>query len=279
MPRYLQSLALGLAGFAGFALLAFWRADKPPAPQSPEIKDRVVISAPVLIGLFGGDRYLAANFETMRLAATGMESGRVDSSYLIRAQREVARLNPCHEDNYYLANGLLTWGGAVTEGNEILRAAMDCRFWDGMPGFFYAVNKSFFDRDIDEAERALRLSAARWPENEAALLKFAVMLRVKSIADEQMALNYLTQQRDSSANPKLRAMFDKRVLRLQQLIALRAAQRRYEKSHGPLTDLQQLVSAGVLPALPEDPLQLGYELRNGRIELKKLKISGMEEQP
>src|SRR5690606_39517058 len=106
--------------------------------------DRVVIPAPLLGALHGGDRFLAADLETFRLSATGMDDRGVDTGYLVRAQREVARLNACHEDNYYLANGLLTWGGAVDEGNEVLRAAVECRFWDEFPPFFYGINLSFF---------------------------------------------------------------------------------------------------------------------------------------
>lgn len=275
----MRVLYFALLAFALFVASNFWRAQQPQSQMQPQVEGRVVIAAPIVLALYAGDRFLAANLETMRLAITGMGNGRTDAAYLVRAQRVVAELNPCHEDNYYLANGLLTWGGAVVEGNDILQAAMHCRTWDGIPGFFYGVNKAFFDRDIDEAERALRLSAARWPDNEAALLKLAVMLRVEAFSDEQLALNYLVQQRDSSADPKLHEMLDQRVLRLQQLIDLRIAQRQYEQSHGPLTDLQQLVSFGVISVLPADPLRLGYELRNGRIELKKLKIAGMESQP
>jgi len=74
-------------------------------------------------------------------------------------------------------------------------------------------------------------------------------------------------------------MLDKRVVRLQGLVDLREAQRRYEADLGPLADLQQLIGQGVIAELPTDPLRLGYELRNGRIELKELKIAGLEEQP
>jgi len=49
--------------------------------------------------LHSGDRFLAADLEAIRLAATGMDERGVDTGYLIRAQREVARLNACHEDN------------------------------------------------------------------------------------------------------------------------------------------------------------------------------------
>lgn len=278
MARRSFALPLALLGFALFAGIASWRDQQVLPPHAAISVDRVVVAAPVVLTLYGGDRFLAANLETMRLLATGMDDSGVDTGYLIRAQNEVARLNPCHEDNYYLANGLLTWGGAVEEGNRVLHAAMDCRFWDGVPAFFYGVNLAFFQHNVPEAQRVLELGAQRWPENAAPLRKLAVMLQAESFADERLALNYLIHQRDSSSDPALRQMLDKRVLRLQGLLTLREAQRRYEASHGPLQGLQQLVEQGLLDGLPADPLRLGYELHDGRIVLKKLKIAGMEEQ-
>jgi hypothetical protein len=270
-------LLLALLGFALFSAASQWRAHT-PAPEVPVIEGRVVIAAPVLLVLFGGDRFLAANLETMRLAATGVDWGQADTGYLIRAQQEVAELNPCHEDNYYLANGLLTWGGADREGTEVLRRAMQCRFWDELPAFFYGFNQWFFNKDIAEASRALELAAQRATGNAAGFRKLAVMLQAETFADEQLALDYLIQQRDAASDPKLRGMLDKRVVRLQGLVTLREAQRRFEAKHGALVRLEQLVEAGLLPALPEDPLRLGYELREGRIILKKMKIAGMEDQ-
>ncbi|MDH0425961.1 hypothetical protein [Stutzerimonas stutzeri] len=277
--RRRTSLFLALLAFALFATIAAWRAQQPVLLTPQLSADRVVIPAPLLVVLHGGDRFLAADLETMRLSATGMDDRGVDTGYLVRAQREVARLNPCHEDNYYLANGLLTWGGAVDEGNEVLRAAVECRFWDEFPPFFYGINLSFFQRDNEEAARVLEIGAQRSTHNAAAMQRLAVMLRAEQLADEHLALNYLTQQRDSATDAKLRDMLDKRVIRLQGLIYLREAQRRYEIDQGPLTDLQQLIHQGIIAELPTDPLRLGYELRNGRIELKKLKIAGLEEQP
>ncbi len=270
-------LLLALLGFAVFSAASQWRAHT-PAPEVPVIEGRVVIAAPVLLVLFGGDRFLAASLETMRLAATGVDWGQADTGYLIRAQQVVAELNPCHEDNYYLANGLLTWGGADREGTEVLRRAMQCRFWDELPAFFYGFNQAFFNKDIAEASRALELAAQRATGNAAGFRKMAVMLQAETFADEKLALDYLIQQRDAASDPKLRGMLDKRVARLQGLVTLREAQRRFEAKNGALARLEQLVEAGLLPALPEDPLRLGYELREGRIILKKMKIAGMEDQ-
>lgn len=277
--RARSSLLLGLAAFALFAAIAAWRAQQPVQLTPQFFADRVVIPAPLLVALHGGDRFLAADLETMRLAATGLDDRGVDTGYLVRAQREVARLNACHEDNYYLANGLLTWGGAVEQGNEVLRAAVECRFWDEFPPFFYGINLSFFQRDNEQAARVLEIGAQRSTHNAAAMQKLAVMLRAEQFADERLARNYLIQQRDSSTDPKLKDMLDKRVIRLQGLIDLREAQRRFEMEHGPLANLEQLIEAGTLAELPADPLRLGYELRDGHIELKKLKIAGLEEQP
>lgn len=278
MRRY-APLLLALCGFAVFAGIAFWRGQQSLSLEQPQVQDRVVIAAPILLALYGGDRFLAADLETMRLAATGMQDGQSDTGYLIRAQQVVAQLNGCHEDNYYLANGLLTWGGAVSEGNQVLRAAVQCRTWDFIPAFFYGINLAFFQHDVAQAQHVLELGAQRSPENAAGLRKLAVMLQAETYADEKLALNYLTQQRDAASDPKLREMLDKRVIRLQGLVTLREAQRIFEARHGALTALEQLLEFGLLPALPEDPLRLGYELREGRIILKKMQIAGMEDQP
>ena len=279
MRSHLKPLLLALLSFSAFFCITLLGGRQTLPVQQSRVQDRVVIAAPVLLALYGGDRFLAADLETMRLAATGMKDNLSDTSYLIRAQQVVAQLNACHEDNYYLANGLLTWGGAVSEGNQVLRAAVRCRSWDFVPAFFYGFNLAFFQHDTVEAQRVLELGAQRSSENAASLRKLAIMLQADTFADEQMALNYLTQQRDTASDPELRAMLDKRVVRLQGLVALRDAQRRFEAKSAALVRLEQLVEAGFMPALPDDPLRLGYELRAGKIILKKMKIAGMEDQP
>lgn len=270
-------LLLALLGLGLFCAASQWRA-RTPVLLEPVVEGRVVIAAPVLLVLFGGDRFLAANLETMRLAATGVDFGQVDTGYLIRAQQEVARLNPCHEDNYYLANGLLTWGGADREGSEILRRASVCRFWDEFPPFFYGFNKSFFERDIEAAASHLEEAASRATSNAAVFRKFAIMLKAEQIQDEQLAVEFLQAEHDQASDPKLKAMLARRVKRLQGLVVLRDAQRRYQALTGkPLTDPGQLIEYGLLAAFPEDPLNLGYEFIDGRIVLKKLKVAGAED--
>ena len=240
--------------------------------------DRVVISAPVLLFLAGGDRYLIANIETIRVAATGIESGLVNAYYLLRAQKVISDLNPCQEHNYYIANALLSWGGASREGGEILQRASDCRFWDELPPFFYGFNRFFFERDVPGALRWLDEAAERASTNSAGYRKLAIMLQVDAFNDERLALNFLRRERAAVRDPKLGQMLDKRIERLQGLIQLREAQQNYEAKFGePLRYPSQLLDGGVLPALPRDPLGIGYEFSGGRFSLKRLKIAGVEE--
>ncbi|WXL25071.1 hypothetical protein WG219_17450 [Ectopseudomonas mendocina] len=243
------------------------------------VDGRVVVEAPVLTALWGGDRFLAANTEAIRLLSTGVDTGRADTGYLIRASRVISVLNPCHEDNYYLSNGLLTWGGAEEASGEVLKAAIACRSWDDVPAFFYGFNQAFFKRNVDQAVELLNIAAGRSKVNSSAYSKLAIMLQVENIVDDNLALGFLVSQRDNANDPKLRAMLDKRVERLQGLLKLREGQLRYESKYGRLNEIQELVDKGTLDELPVDPLRLGYEIRNGRVELKKFSIAGTEELP
>ncbi|WP_303907577.1 hypothetical protein [Thiohalomonas denitrificans] len=244
----------------------------------PEVTDRIVISAPVQLLVHGGDRFLAANLEVIRLAATASGSNDRDSAnYLTRAHSLAAQLNPCHEDNYYLGNAILSWGGMQEESLNLLERATECRFWDEVPPFFLGFNHYFFYRNIDAARHALEVAAGRASENAAALRKLAVMLAVGQIDDEKMALSYLREQIQSTDDIRLKEMLEKRLKRLEGLIALRQGQQHYEEKTGhSLQTPQQLIDSGIIEQFPHDPLGLGYEFVDGIFRLRTLKIEGLE---
>lgn len=275
--RYIFPLAFGI-----LFLVATSQSPAPGQPGKHVITgDRVVIAAPIQVLMFGGDRFLAANLETIRISATAVdippESVNHAGSYLVRAHSTVAQLNPCHEDNYYLGNALLSWAGAAEEGQDILHRAMECRTWDEFPAFFYGFNQYFFFHNLQKAQQALKTAASRSTANRSALEKLAIMLAVGEIKDDRMALGYLKNQRDQTTDPKLRHMLDRRVTRLEGLITLRNAQQLYEEQFGrPLKAPGELLAHGILGQYPDDPLGLGYEFRDGIFHLRRLKIQGME---
>jgi tetratricopeptide (TPR) repeat protein len=246
----------------------------------PDIFDRVVVPAPLQIILTGGDRYLAADLEAIRALATQNDAPEAmadNLSFAIRARNAVAHLNGCHEDNYYLANALLTWGGAASHGNEVLRLATDCRFWDEFPPFFYGFNLYYFERNFTKATQALNEAANRSPTNANALRKLAIMLMAESFEDDAVALAYLESERDQARDMKLRETLNKRVIRLQGLIGLRQAQEIYEQRYGhPLENPHALITANIIANFPEDPMQIGYEFHEGRFRMREIKIPGQE---
>lgn len=277
--RRLLSLVVALAAFILFAAVWAMRQSEQRWPQASPL-GRIVVAAPLQILLAGGDRFLAANIESVRSVVTSddsPEAAAVNTSFAIRVRQNVARLNPCHEDNYYFGNALLTWGGAVAEGNDLLRRAYECRSWDEVPAFFYGFNQYFFLRDLDGATRALEIAAQRSAENAAPLRKLAIMLVAGEFDDEQSALDYLQAEREKADDPRLKAMLNKRAGRLKGLLALRDAQREYESRSGrSLVDPMALINTGLMEAFPIDPMGIGYEFHEGRFRLREIQIAGME---
>ena len=246
-----------------------------------EVSDRIVISAPVLIPLYLGDNYLAANIEAFRVASTGLEprhdTGQLDGRYLLRSHEVISQLNPCHEDNYYLANAILAFGGGDEEANGILKEATECRFWDFLPPFLYGFNKYFFANDAESAVEAFEIAASRSPENRVLLQRLAITIQAEELDDSKMALEYLIQQRDAAKDAALKESLNKRIGRLEGLIVLESAQERYEEKYDrPLEASEQLLEYGILESMPEDPLQLGYEFKEGEFRLRQVKIRGLE---
>ncbi len=273
MRRYF-GLILALTVLGAFHLSTCLTWNGTPRDAEASLGGRVVVSAPVQLLLYAGDRFLGANLEAMRVAVAGAETTvDANAACLIRAHRVVSQLNACHEDNYYLGNALLTWGGAQEDGNEVLRRATECRFWDEFPPFFHGVNLFFFQKDPEAARRILDIAAERATDNAAALRKLGIMITAGEIRDDRMALAYLTQEREQSNDPKLREMLGKRAVRLQGLIRLREAQAEFESHFGrSLAHPSELLRTGILDTFPTDPLRLGYEFVDGSFQLKEMKL-------
>jgi hypothetical protein len=256
------------------AAILYWLAvavQEPAMVQGRERPADVVVSAPVQVLMYGGDRFLAA--ETGAIQAAASVTRLNADNYRLRLHTTVSRLNPCHEDNYWIGNASLTWGGSVQQGLELLRNAMNCRFWDEWPAFYYGFSQEFFLQDVVAAQQALELAAQRSSNNTAAFRTYAIMLAAGKIDNTRAAIKMIKAERDSVKEPELRDMLNDRLIRLEGLLTLRDAQATYEKRFGkPLKDPQQLRSSGVIQYFPVDPVGVGYEFRDKVFHLRQLKI-------
>jgi len=240
--------------------------------KAEDASPEVVLPAPAQVLLYFGDRFLAGNVEQIRALALTGES--IPSRhYLLRSHIVVSKLHPCHEDNYWIGNASLSWGGAVDQGFTLLDNATRCRFWDEWPPFFNGFNQNFFLGDVAEARRLVAIAATRSKDNKAMFQTYSTMLAADKINNMGMALQMLKQERDKADDAKLKKRLNQRVVRLQGLITLRDAQASYEKKfHKKLVNPQSLIDEGFLERFPEDPLKVGYVFRYGSFLIKKLEI-------
>lgn len=237
----------------------------------------VVISSPILILMYAGDRFLAANFEAIRTAAMGSSDEEGLNSFRIRSHTNISMLNACHEDNTYLSNAMLSWSGTVDNANTILQRATECRFWDDIPPFFLGFNQYFFNKDIQSAQNSLNLAASRSKTNSSNLKKISIMMATKSLNDLNMAISYLRTEHDRTKDNKLKVMLNRRLGRLAGLQILREAQTRYENKFGhSLENPDHLLSSKILDNYPSDPTGIGFEFNDGTFVLRGLKIQGLE---
>ncbi len=268
MVRWLSPAATMFTAFVYWSVVAY---QENVSPNKHEPPPEIVVSGAAQILLYGGDRFLAANIESVRAAAAVTSSDAQD--FRLRAHKGVSRLNPCHEDNYWIGNASLSWGGLEKHGFDLLFNAMNCRYWDEWPAFFYGFNQYFFRNNISEARIAIERAATRSSQNAESFRTFSIMLEAGKVKNTQMALEMLKHERGEAKKPKLREMLSQRVTRLQGLLTLLESQKNFESKFGrPLRQPQELLETGLLDEFPEDPLNLGYEFRENTFHLRQMKI-------
>ena len=251
--------AVGLAVLAYVA--AVWHLEQLPRPQAAE---GLRVRMPVLLQVLqaGGDRYLAADLAVIR-SITGDTA--IKDSETLRVQAALAEdaslMNPRHEDNYYMAAALLPWQGHVQAGQVALERAAQARPWDMWPAFFYAFNISYFEHRYEEAARWAEIAALRTEEPNASAMRTMAAKWHERGNEAEQAIDMIERLKTITRDANALRLMDARIVRLRGLQLLQNAAQNYRQKHAaPLTSLGQLVEAGLLPAVPDDPLGLGYEL-------------------
>lgn len=248
------------------------QALRPYVTQQSAAPTLVAIPAPVLLMLYGGDRYLAASIESARLLTEAdLSADPLARRYFTNLHGNIALLNPCHEDNYYVANAILGWGGGEHEAFDILERASDCRYWDEWPPFYYGFNQYFFQRNYLAAADYMNKAATRSADNRLLFKRLGILMRAKTLSGTSAAIRYLEQEQKTAREEKLKISLGKRIDRLKGLAILEDAQARYEQQLGHrLLDPHELLRKGYLAKVPEDPLKLGYLFVDGRFALRTL---------
>lgn len=257
-----RALLPALMGF--FLLLAFGVANKqllsmPRDSARGEMAVRLPVIAQVVMA--GGDRYLAAFSGTLRALVADVQNMTPDEFALqARIQEDVAWLNPAHEDNYYIAAAILPWNGQLEASQYILTRASDARPFDWQPPFYVAFNHYYFLKDPVAGARWLRRASSHTEseQHRLAFQQISALWAAKS-PDLQMAIRLHEELIESTKHKEFAAFLEKRVKRLQNLLAIERASARYVEKHGRVPQsIDELVAAGELGELPLDPFGMRY---------------------
>lgn len=252
-------LLSALLCLAAFSTLVPTLYARPRPPASAEMQ--TALPRFVQVVMAAGDRYLAANLADFRALVVSTETMQPDNYRILgRVQSDAAWLNPAHEDNYYIANAILPWYGELEAAQYILRQASDARPFDSQPPFYYAFNVFYFLKQPIEAAEWLRV-AARHSSDEMEQIQLQQMASqwLGKGDDLELAIRVQEAMIKDTRHKGFAAFLQKRVHRLENLLALEQAMARYRAQTGSNpAQLQMLVTHGVLPAIPKDPFGAEY---------------------
>jgi hypothetical protein len=251
----------------------------PHSKQQDEIN--IAIPAIVQIVMAGGDRYLAANIAVFRALVVGV--GKLDNkSYeiLAKVQTDAARMNPAHEDNYYISQAILPWAGEVKADLFIQEAATKSRTWDFFPAFFLGFDRYYFLRDPIEGAKSVEIAAQRTPENHQSLTHMAARWSEKG-DDPREAIKLVTAMMEGTRDKELKKNLQSRITRLTGLATLRDAAKQFQQNNSrPIASLDELIKQGLISELPQDPLGDGYAIdKNGLPVISKAVPKPAPKQP
>ncbi len=240
--------------------------------QSVSVEMQVALPLFVQVFMAMGDRYLAANLAAIRALVVATDRMQPDEfKILAKVQQDVSWLNPGHEDNYYIAFAVLAQYGELDAAQTILARASHVRFFDYQPAFFYAFNQWYYKRDPVGAAAWMREAAKKLPDPDQQLTMQNMAARwMDKAQDTELAIQVVEAMAREARRKDFRAYLETRVVRLRQLLELRNAAATYRERFGrPLPNLEELVSSGILPALPQDPFGFGFGFdRQGEIVLR-----------
>lgn len=262
--RYFAAWA-GLILGAGIYLFASTKlVTRPRFAEDPEFAVRLPVLAQMVMAM--GDRHLAANLNGFHVLVA--ETARMKAEdYSIQAglQRDIAWLNPAHEDNYYIAAAILPWGGQLEAAQYVLKRAGDARPFDWLPAFYYGFHYYHFYKNPAKGAEILLSVVSRVtdPQDQMALQNVAAFWIERGYQLEEAAGRVQAMANAAPAGG-FRKYLAVRAARLRDLDRLRKLAREYERQSGRrLTELAALVQARLIDRLPVDPLGIGFDVDSG----------------
>ncbi len=252
------------------------KADETAKESIAEQDTSFVISVPVLRITALEFRGIASDFMFLRaLVFIGStfersEKPRVKTwewKWVYNVLTASAGLDPYFYDPYYLANANLTWSaGMIQEANSLLLQGTQYRDWDWSLPFYAGFNYYYFLKDEATATKYL-MESSRRPEGSPIFASIASKLAYEGGRTEN-AILFLEEIAQRTNDEDEKKYFETRISSLRAIQILEDAVAKFKKKfHRLPADTTELVSKGIIRAVPHDPYKGTYFLdENGIIK-------------
>ncbi len=261
MKRRIATLLL-LLGFAGAHVFSLQQASLEKVRLAADLSRFPVLPSPLL-------RIMAMEFDGVasdflflevlvfyggaidRAADEGMKDW--EWQWLYQQLQAASDLDPYFYDPYYFGNANLTWGGGMyREANALLDKGTAHRHWDWTLPFYSGFNHFYFLHEPEQAAEDLMVAAKR-PGASPFFARFAARLAYQGRQTEN-AVVFLEGFLQTVEDETIRKEVSIRLEALRTILSLERAVSAFREQFGRSPQsLSELVSAGILSALPPDP--------------------------
>jgi hypothetical protein len=268
MKAQLKNWLLLLIFLSGYLFVSQKAYDLPRKLDKDQLS--VLIPVPLQILLNGGDRYLAANLATFRALVVGPNDIDAETVKALGSiHKAAAFMNPAHEDNYYISQAIISWNGQADADIYVQERATQARPWDSMPPYFAGIDKYTFKKDPIGGAKSMEIAAQR-PDmgNRQFYLDIAAKWYEKN-DDPRLALEHVLTLQKNTRDKEMKQFLGRRVARIEATIKIHDALKAYqEKFARPAEKLNDLIEAGLLDAIPKDPMGQLFALKlDGNVAL------------
>lgn len=178
---------------------------------------------------------------------------RPEHANMYRTLQTATQLDPYNMDAYYFAQAAFTWElNRVAEVNALLEHGIKYRTWDPWMFFYLGFNNAYFLNDYGKAAGYLQRAGELAPEN-ALFSRLAARYYYESDQTE-LGLTFLETMIAEAKDRAVKQTYTVRRDALVAVLTLEKAQTAFTAKTGRQPDsLQELVQAGFLQQIPDDP--------------------------
>ena len=179
--------------------------------------------------------------------------------------RQSLALDPYFFQTCYYIQGYLPWEGKMPkEAIALLEICKKHRYWDWNPSFFIGFDYFYFLHDNLAASKYL-MEGSRLPNAPLLLGMLGARLAQKG-GQTKAAIIFLKTMHETTDNGETKKQIGLRIKALTGILTLEKGIKQFQEEFGsPPKKLEELLTAGILEKLPQNPYQTPYTYENGQI--------------